>query len=64
MRESNDFRDYYKIIQNIGKGYFGSVYEVETKDTKEKRALKLIDKNIILEMYLKINISKSQMKKI
>ena len=47
MRESKDFRDYYKIIQNIGKGYFGSVYEVEVKDTKEKRAIKLIDKNII-----------------
>ena len=47
MRESKDFRDYYIIIKIIGKGYFGSVYEVKTKDTNEKRAIKLIDKNII-----------------
>ena len=53
MTEKKDFRNYYNINQKIVEGKFGIIYEVETKDSKEKRAVKLIDKNKIRNAFKK-----------
>ena len=49
-RQNQDFRNYYQIIKKIGEG-FGTVYEAISKETSEKRALKIIDKNTIKNYY-------------
>ena len=42
--KANDFRKYYIIEGDyIGQGAFGTVYKTRKKDTKEIRAIKLID---------------------
>ncbi len=46
MKENKDFLDYYTIINTIGEG-IGTIYKVEKKETKEKRAIKVIDKKNI-----------------
>ena len=53
MTEKKDFRNCYNINQKIVEGKFGIIYEVETKDSKEKRAVKLIDKNKIRNAFKK-----------
>ena len=53
MKESEDYRNYYKNIEKLGEGIFGPVYKVEAIDSKEKRAVKLIDKNKIRTAYKK-----------
>ncbi len=45
MSDNKDYKKYYEIGKNIGEG--GPVFEVIKKDTKEKRAIKIIDKNKI-----------------
>ena len=51
MKEN--FRNFYEIIKKIGQGRFGTIYEVKDKKTKEKRAIKLIEKSEILSKYKK-----------
>ena len=46
MRVNEDYINYYIIGKKIGEG-FGIVYEATKKDTKEKRAIKIIDKELI-----------------
>ena len=46
MRVNEDYRKYYNIGKTIGEG-FGTVYEATKIDTNEKRAIKIIDKNLI-----------------
>ena len=44
MRNGEDFRKYYDIIEKIGEGAFGIVHKVKLKKTNELRAIKVIDK--------------------
>ena len=53
MKESENYRLYYNVIEKLGEGTLASVYKVETKDSKEKRALKLLDINKIRTAYKK-----------
>ena len=54
MRVNEDYRKYYIIGKKIGEG-FGIVYEATKIDTKEKRAIKIIDKNLIKNPFRNIN---------
>ena len=49
MRENKnkDCREFYNIIKKLGEGNFGIVYEAIKKDSNEKRAIKIIEKDII-----------------
>ena len=47
--KSNNYEDFYKIGVKLGEGGFAQVFEAIHKETKEKRALKIIDKNKIKE---------------
>ena len=38
-----DYKNYYEIIERIGKGGFGKVYKVKEKSTNEFKAIKIID---------------------
>ena len=49
-RENQDFREYYQLGKKLGEG-FGEVYEAIKKDTKERRAIKIIDKNLIINPF-------------
>ena len=51
-RIKEDYKKYYEIIKEIGVGQFGYVYEAKEKETNEKRALKIIDKNVIRENFM------------
>ena len=57
-RKNEDCKKYYEIIKEIGRGRFGCVYEAKDKEINEKRALKIIDKNIIREDFMIENIRK------
>ena len=46
--KEQDFRLYYDIIKKIGEGSFGLVYEVKKKNTNEKRAVKIFNKDRII----------------
>ena len=48
MRNKEDFRNYYDIIEKIGEGGFGIVYKVKLKNTNEFRAIKVINKKKLL----------------
>ena len=47
MRNNKDFRNYYDNIKKIANCDFGEIYEVKIKDGDERRAIKLINKNLI-----------------
>ena len=51
MKKNNDYRDYYDIGKKISDGFFGSVYEAKVKNSNEKRAIKIIEKNLIKKKY-------------
>ena len=55
-RKNEDYKKYYEIIKEIGTGGFGHVYEAKDKETNEKRALKIIDKDTIREDFMIENI--------
>ena len=65
--KKEDYHNYYDQIQRIGEGGYGVVYKAIKKDTKEKRAIKVIDKDRIRNNY-RIEyfkeISKEEMEKI
>ena len=52
MRENKDFRDFYEIIDEIGKGAFSVIYKAYLKENKEKRAIKIIDINNYRELWM------------
>jgi len=51
-RTNEDYKKYYKILEEIGFGYYGIVYKGIEKETNELRAIKVIS----LEKIKKINI--------
>ena len=51
MTKNDNFKKYYEIIRKIDDGNFGPVYEVKKKESNEKRAIKVVDKNIIRNIY-------------
>ena len=54
MSDNKDYKKYYEIGKNIGEG--GSVFEAIKKDTKEKRAIKIIDKNKIKNTFKNLSL--------
>ena len=40
---NGNYRDYYEILEKIGKGAFGEVYKAKDKKTNELRAIKIFD---------------------
>jgi serine/threonine protein kinase len=56
--KSEDFRNIYEYNpekDKLGEGSFGNVYRDVQKDTKEKRAIKLIDINKFKKNYQQEN---------
>ena len=47
--KEQDYKKYYKLINRIGQGGFGIVYEAINIKTNEKRAIKIFDKQRIRE---------------
>ena len=45
MRKDEDYNKYYIINKQIYSGNISTVYEATSKETNEKRALKIVDKN-------------------
>ena len=45
--KNEDYKKYYDIEQRIASGTFGVVYKAKKKDTNEKRAIKIFDKERI-----------------
>ena len=45
--QSEDFRNYYKIENEIGNAGFATIYKARTRDTDELRAIKVFDKKRI-----------------
>ena len=43
LRANQNYKDYYEILERIGKGAFGEVYKGKEKETNELRAIKFID---------------------
>ena len=61
-RTKEDYKNYYEILTKIGGGGFGDIYEAKDKNTNEKKALKIIDKDRMKSklMILKNNINVSE----
>ena len=61
-RTKEDYKNYYEILKKIGGGGFGDIYEAKDKNTNEKKALKIIDKDRMKSklMILKNNINVSE----
>ena len=51
MEDSKDYIDNYEIIRKIREGNFGTIYEAKHKKSNEKRAIKVIDKQIIKKAF-------------
>jgi len=52
-RVKQDYKKYYDILSEpIGKGAYGFVYKGKEKKTGELRAIKVIDKNQLIENLL------------
>ena len=51
MKKNKDVRNDYVLEKKLGESIFGIVYSAENKNSKEKRAIKIIDKNIIRNSY-------------
>ena len=48
-RSNKDYKDYYEIGEEIGRGGFGTIYKGREKNKDELRAIKVIDLNRIRE---------------
>ena len=53
--KDEDFRSKYEYNEEIREGSFGVIYRAIEKDTKEKRAIKLIDIRKYKREYQKMN---------
>ena len=51
MRKNDDYKLYYNIGERIGQGKFGEVYEATVKESNEKRAIKILDKEKVRNAY-------------
>ena len=51
MKKNIDWRENYNAGQILGKGKFGEVYEAITKDSSEKRAIKVLDKQKVRKAF-------------
>ena len=51
--KNDDYKKYYDLGKRIGEGGFASVFKIINKDTNEKMALKIIDKERIRTEYRK-----------
>ena len=49
---NKDYRKFYDIGNSIHEGYFCKVYEANLKGTNQKRAIKIIDKNVFRKKYI------------
>ena len=56
MKEVKDFREYYDIIKTLGEGGFGIVYAAKLKNTEELRAIKVINKQKIIDSFISENL--------
>ena len=52
-----NFRTYYDINDKLGEGGFGIVYSISHKKTKQKRAIKIIDKEKLSSYYRSCHFS-------
>ena len=52
IRNYKDYRNIYDIGNTIHEGYFCKVYEANLKGTNQKRAIKIIDKNVFRKKYI------------
>ena len=55
MKKNIDWRKDYEVGNKLGNGKFGEVYEATTKNSKEKRAVKVLNKQKVRDAYFKIN---------
>ena len=55
MIENKDFKEKYDFGKSIGSGGFGIVHEIKVKKTGEKRAVKIINKDNIIEAFISKN---------
>ena len=55
MTENEDFKKRYELGKKIGGGGFGTVYEVIDRKRGEKRAAKIIYKEIIIDSFITNN---------
>ena len=53
MVEIEDFKNKYDLVKSRGEGGFGHVYEIKVKKTGEKRAVKIISKETIINDFIK-----------
>ena len=51
MRKHEDYKLYYNIGERLGQGKFGEVYEATAKDSNEKRAIKILNKEKVRNAY-------------
>ena len=54
MRTEEDYKKYYDVGEEIGKGHFCTVYKAILKDNKEERAIKIINKDFIKDAHREI----------
>ena len=64
MRENEDVRNYYDIITKIGEDGFGAVYKAKIKNMEEYRAIKIIEKNKIINSFMIENLRKPNEKEL
>ena len=58
MRANENYEKYYDMTEReIGRGDFSTIYKAITKDKKEERAIKIINKNLIKEKLTEKNIN-------
>jgi hypothetical protein len=53
MTETNEFKIKYELGKKRGGGGFGTIYEVNVREENEKRAVKIIDKERIINNFIK-----------
>lgn len=52
MRKHENYKLYYNIVKRLGQGKFGEVYEANLKDSNEKRAIKILNKEKVRNAYI------------
>ena len=57
MRQNSDCKNYYEILNEISKCFFGEVYKAKMKGDEVYRAIKIINKNRIRNAYKNVFIN-------
>ena len=55
MIENEDFKKKYDIGKSRGQGGFGAIFEVKLKENGEKRAVKIIEKEQLIDSFIELN---------